>query len=196
MKKQILILMSTILWSELAAQTESINYKLKTEETFRVTTDKKKHYTYFSAHAPVTMADGAVKDIADIRVGEHVKSFTNGKNSVTRVKQVDIYNYPGSALTALYLRPTQETTASNSTERHIEALLLETTPYHHVLTQRGRKKVKNLSKKDVLYHFEPATGEVTTWKIGAIQENARRVVKAYNLKTVEGTYLVENVVVN
>ncbi len=177
------------------AQTDNLNYRIKSEETFKVSA-KKKRYKCFPQSAPVTMADGFVKPIEAIRVGDYVQSFKKGKSIITKVKQVDVYNYPGSALTAIYLRPSNETTASNSERQLVQALLLEITPHHQVSTTRGTKKVKSLSKKDVLYHFEPATGELTTWKVGAIQENARQVTKAYNLKTEEGSYLIENVVVN
>lgn len=42
------------------------------------------------------MADGAVKPIDAIRVGEYVQSFKRGKSIITRVKQIDVYNYPAS----------------------------------------------------------------------------------------------------
>jgi hypothetical protein len=31
--------------------------------------------------------------------------------------------------------------------------------------------------------------------VGAVKENARRINKAYNLETVDGTYLIDNVMV-
>jgi hypothetical protein len=177
------------------AQTENINQgKVKTEETTKVCVKKKKHYTYFSGNAPVTMADGSVKIMADVRVGEFVQTWRKGKSMITQVKQVDVYNYPSSSLTAVYLRPVNEVTVSAS-DKLVPALLLEATPYHHVQTDKGKKRIKNLSKKDVLYHYEPATGELSAWKVGVIKENARTVNKAYNLETEQGTYLVENMVV-
>ena len=195
-QKRFLIPFFSLLSIGVMAQTESINSKVETKETFKVASTKKKRYTYFPQNAPVTMADGAIKEISEVRVGEYVQSFRKGKSLITRVKQIDVYNYPNSALTAVYLRPANETTASNADAKFVPALLLEATPYHQVQTEKGKKRIKNLSKKDILFHFEPATGELSTWKVGAIQENARLVNKAYNLKTDEGSYLVENVVVN
>ena len=109
---------------------------------------------------------------------------------------MDVYNFPGSTLTAVYLRPANETTASNSDTKFTPALLLEATPYHQIQTDKGKKRIRNLSRKDILYHYESATGTLSSWKVGAIQHNARSVNKAYNLKTEEGSYLVENVIVN
>jgi|GEM_PF-1129642 len=194
-RKQFLIPFFSLLSFGVMAQMGSINLKVETKETFKMASAKKKHYTYFPQNAPVTMADGAVKEISEVRVGDYVHTFRKGKSIITRVKQIDVYNFPNSALTAVYLRPANETTAS-SDAKFVPALLLEATPYHQVQTEKGKKRIKNLSKKDVLYHFEPATGELSTWKVGAIQENARLVNKAYNLKTDEGSYLVENVMVN
>ncbi|TLU99300.1 hypothetical protein [Dyadobacter luticola] len=165
---------------------------LRSEVTFKVS-EKKKRYTYFPANAPVTMADGTTKSIAEVKIGEHVRTCKDGKSTVTQVKQIDVYNQPASTLTALYLRPAD---AKNDREsQHAPALLLEATPHHLVQTKRGKKRMDKLSKRDILYHYEPATGLVSTWKVGAVQANARKVSKAYNLATVDGTYLVDNVMV-
>jgi hypothetical protein len=194
MQKRYLIPLLTWITFQALAQPEHINYKIKSEETFRVTPGSKKNGRYFPANATVTMADGTIKEIANVQVGEYVQTLEKGRSIITQVKQIDVYNHPSSALTAVYLRPVQGTSASNGSRA--QALLLEVTPYHHVQTGKGRKRIKNLSRKDVLFHFEPATGGLSAWKVGAIQENARKVNKAYNLKTELGTYLVENVVVN
>ncbi|MCE7061066.1 hypothetical protein [Dyadobacter sp. CY343] len=174
------------------AQTDNMSVgQIKSEETIKVS-KKKKRYQYFSGSAPVTMADGSVKPIADVKIGEHVKTCRGGKTTATQVKQIDVFNQPYSALTAFYLRPA-ETVAES--QQIVPALLIEATPDHRVQTSHGKKRMKKLSKKDVLYHYEPATGLVSLWKIGAVKENARRVTKAYHLETVDGTYLVDNVMV-
>jgi hypothetical protein len=196
MQKKFFVLFLTMVSFSVMAQTESINNKVETEETFKVCTKHKKRYKYFSENAPVTMADGSVKTMSEVKVGDYVQTYRKGKSMITKVKQVDIYNYPSSALTAVYLRPVNETTASNSEVKFVPALLLEATPYHHVQTDRGRRSIRSLSKKDVLYHYEQATGQLSAWKVGVIQENARRVNRAYNLSTEDGTYLVENMVVH
>lgn len=175
------------------AQTElTAVSSIQSEATIKISKNRKR-CKYFSASAPVTMADGSLKSISDVRVGEHVKTCKDGKSAVTQVKQIDVYNQPNSSLTAVYLRPVEE----NKTDKTpvSPALLLEATPYHRVQTNRGRKRMKKLSKNDILYHYEPATGIVSSWKVGAVKENARRVSKAYNLETEEGTYLIDNVMV-
>lgn len=175
------------------AQTEITSVSsIQSQATIRMAKSTKR-CKYFSASAPVTMADGSLKSIADVRVGEHVKTCKDGKTTTTQVRQIDVFNQPTSALTAVYLRPAEEKATPGSPI--VPALLLEATPNHFVQTNHGRKRMKRLSKKDILYHYEPSTGIVSSWKVGAVQENARRVSKAYNLETVEGTYLVDNVMV-
>lgn len=175
------------------AQTEvTAVSSIQSQATIRISKNTKR-CKYFPANAPVTMADGSLKSIADVRVGEHVKTCKDGKTTITQVKQIDVFNQPTSALTAVYLRPAEDHATPESPI--VPALLLEATPHHYVQTSHGRKRMKKLSKKDILYHYEPSTGIVSTWKVGAVQENARRVSKAYNLETVDGTYLVDNVMV-
>lgn len=165
---------------------------IQSQATIRMSKSNKR-CKYFSASAPVTMADGSIKSIAEVRVGEHVKTCRDGKTAITQVKQIDVFNQPTSPLTAVYLRPVADPGKTGSPI--VPVLLLEATPHHKVQTNHGRKRMKKLSKNDILYHYEPATGIVSTWKVGAVQQNARRVSKAYNLETVDGTYLVDNVMV-
>lgn len=182
-----LLSLNTFAQTEIAAVSS-----IQSEATIKISKNKRR-CKYFSASAPVTMADGSVKSIAEVRVGEHVKTCKDGKSAVTQVKQIDVYNQPNSSLTAVYLRPVEENKSDETPI--VPALLLEATPHHRVQTNRGRKRMKKLSKNDILYHYEPATGIVSSWKVGAVKENARRVSRAYNLETEEGTYLIDNVMV-
>lgn len=189
--KTVIIPFFILLSLNVSAQSENTKPDdVTTEARFKIF-KKKKHYKYFSGNAPVTMADGSLKAIEDVKVGENVKTCKNGKSVTTQVKQVEIYESPNSSLTAVYLRPEHE---FGDNTPLVPALLLEATPHHLVQTNRGKKRMKRLSKNDILYHYEPATGVVSTWKVGVIHENARKVKKAYDLTTEEGTYLVDNMV--
>jgi ribosomal 50S subunit-recycling heat shock protein len=183
---------SLLLLASVSLFAQTTTERIQSEETIKVS-KKKKRYQYFSGSAPVTMADGSVKPIADVKIGEHVKTCKGGKSTITQVKQINVFTEPYSSLTAIYLRPADE---PESIDRKIvPALLLEATPDHRVQTKHGKKRMRKLSKNDILYHYEPATDLVSSWKVGAVKENARRVSKAYHLETVDGTYLVENVMV-
>ena len=189
--KSIVITIFSLLSLNLSAQSgKDHSDKVKSESKFKIFR-KKDRARYFSDNAPVTMADGSIKAIADVKVGEKVKTCRDGKSVITQVKQVDVYDRPNSSLTAVYLRPANDVTIKT---KLVPALLLEATPHHLVQTDKGKKSMKSLSKNDVLYHYEPATGVVSTWKVGVVQANARKVTKAYNLTTVEGTYIVDNMV--
>ena len=189
--KSAAITILTFLSINLLAQSENtISDKVKSETSFKIFR-KKDQAKYFSDKAPVTMADGSTKAIADIKVGENVKTCRNGKSVTTQVKQVDVYEKPNSSLTAVYLRPVYDQAISS---KLVPSLLIEATPDHLVQTNKGKKRMKQLSKNDVLYHYEPSTGVVSTWKVGVIHANARKVNKAYDLVTEDGTYLVDNMV--
>ncbi|WP_035360175.1 hypothetical protein [Dyadobacter alkalitolerans] len=193
MHKFVITSVLAILSLNLAAQTDMPTAdNVKSEVTIKVSKKSKRH-KYFSDNAPVTMADGSVKSIADVKVGEHVKTCKGGKSMATQVRQIYVYNKPDFSLTAIYLRPAEG--IANYDPKMIPALLLEATPNHRVQTSKGKKRLKQLSKNDILYHYEPSTGIVSSWKVGAVKQNARIVSKAYNLETEDGTYLVDNVMV-
>lgn len=153
---------------------------------------KHKGGRFFSANAAVTMADGSIRRIADIKAGEHVQTCKGGKSTTTEVKHVDVYDKPASALTAVYLKPADKKADQKTM---VPAILLEAAPQHYVQTRHGKKRMSKLAKNDILYRYEPLTGVVSSWKVGAVQENARKVSKAYNLETADGTFLVGNVVI-
>ncbi|KAA6434029.1 hypothetical protein FEM33_22345 [Dyadobacter flavalbus] len=179
-----------ISFSSLFAPSESLAAGIKTKPFHFLR--KHKNSRFFSANAAVTMADGSIKRIADVKVGEHVQTFKNGRNMITEVKHIDVYDKPASALTAVYLKPAGKKADQKTM---VPAILLEAAPQHYVQTRHGKKRMSKLSKNDILYRYEPLTGVVSSWKVGAVQENARKISKAYNLETADGTFLVGNVVV-
>ncbi|MBE9464826.1 hypothetical protein ACFP1I_17600 [Dyadobacter subterraneus] len=195
MRKKIIIPFLSLLSFAAIAQSE-YNGSEKTEIADRNSAKEKKRYKYFCATANVTMADGTSKPIHEVKVGEEVRTCHKGKSITTQVKGVEVFYNPDAALTAVYLRPAKENTAKSESFPLVPAVLLEATPHHQVQTDKGNKAMKQLSKNDILYHVEPETGEVSSWKVGVVQTNARKVEKAYNLTTKEGSYIVENVIVS
>lgn len=197
MPKTFMIPALVLLSVAVMAQTENgKTADLKQEATQKVASKEKKQDRYFCADATVTMADGTVKAIRDVKVGEKVKTCMKGKSIETQVKEVEVYANPDAALMAVYLRPVNETSVAGESWPLVPALLLEATPHHQVQTKKGNKTMKQLSKNDVLYHYEPATGKISSWKVGIVQTNARKVTTAYNLTTEDGSYLIENVLVS
>jgi ribosomal 50S subunit-recycling heat shock protein len=194
MLQKIVIPFLTLLCFAATAQSENSKNE-KPRVSHKASIKDRKRYKYFCANATVTMADGTRKPISDVKVGEKVKTCHKGKSMATKVKEVEVYTHPDAALTAVYLRPAEETMARGETWPLVPALLLEATPHHQVQTNKGNKTMKQLSKNDILYHYEPETGEVSGWKVGVVQTNARKVNTAYNLTTEEGSYLVENMIV-
>lgn len=196
MRKKIMIpFLSLLSFTAMAQADKGATADSKPGITRKVSAKEKKHYKYFCANAAVTMADGTVKPIREVKVGEKVKTCHAGKSIATEVKEVEVYRHPNSALTAVYLRPLNETVA-RETWPLVPAVLLEAAPHHQVTTDKGNKTMKQLSRNDVLYHYEPSTGQVSSWKVGIVHTNARKVETAYNLTTEDGSYLIENVLVS
>lgn len=196
MRKKIIIpFLSLLSFTAMAQADNGATADLKTGIIRKVSGKEKKQDKYFCASATVTMADGTIKPIRDVKVGEKVKTCHEGKSIATEVKEVEVYHNPNAALTAVYLRPVNETVA-RETWPLVPAVLFEATPHHQVTTDKGSKTMKQLSKNDVLYHYEPSTGQVSSWKVGIVHTNARKVETAYNLTTEDGSYLIENVLVS
>ncbi len=166
--------------------------KEKTESKFttKIWSGKSKKARFFTPEASISMADGTQRRISDVQVGDQVVTYKNDQYIVTMVKEIAIYENPSSLLTTAYLRP-----AENGNTM-VPALLLETSPHHKVLTANGKKRMKKVSKSDILYHYEIETGKRTTWKIGAVKTNAKRLTKAYDLKAEDGTFLVDHLMVS
>jgi hypothetical protein len=196
MRKTFMIpFLSLLSFTAMAQVDKGATADLRTGITRKISAKEKKQYKYFCANAIVTMADGTEKPIREVKVGEKVKTCHEGKSASTEVKGVEVYHNPDAALTAVYLRPVNETIAAE-TWPLVPALLLEATPHHQVTTDKGNKTMKQLAKNDVLYHYEPSTGKVSSWKVGIVHTNARKVETAYNLTTADGSYLIENVLVS
>lgn len=155
----------------------------------KYSTKSQKKLPFFSSSAAISMADGTQKAISNVKIGEEVVAYKDGKATSTTVKEINIYDLPVSALTTVYLRP------MGTDQSIVPALVLEATPHHKVTTSKGLKRMKKLSKNDILYHYDAATGELSSWKVGAVKTNSYKVRRAYDLKTEDGTFFVANVMV-
>ncbi len=163
--------------------------KSESETAIKLMAAKNKKGRFLTPNAAITMADGTQKTIANVKLGDQVITYSHGKSVFTEVNEIAIYDNPSSLLTTVYLRP------ANDNHVTVPAIILEATPHHKVQTISGKKRMKKLTKKDVLYHYDHETGHLTTWKVGAVKTNSKRVSKAYDLKTNDGTFIVDNLMV-
>lgn len=155
---------------------------------------KKEEYNFcFAADAPVTLANGSVKNISDIAVGDVVLGYdTQAKTFVpTRVNCVGTHT--GTfALTGVWLVPANELTADNRPAVSTP-VLLEATSNHPVLTATGRKALGDVNTNELLYRYE--NGKTVAYRVVRTQTQTRNVSTVYNLATESGAYVVGETVV-
>ena len=166
---------------------------------------KKEEYNFcFAADAPVTMADGSVKVISEIRVGDVVKSYDATTKTIisSPVIRIDAHRSPDSpgnfALTGVWLVPVQTLTAGVGSLT--VPMLLEATANHPVLTtlgmdSPGRKALGDVKPGETLWHYEAGLNVVVAYRVGRVEKNFRTVRAVYNLVTQKGNYLVSDTVV-
>lgn len=147
---------------------------------------------HFPADLSITMSDGHSKKVSEIRPGDPVRCIKSGVLATTLVREVERVNGTGTWLTALYLRPVDEQTLHQEDGPLVPAILLEASPTLSLTTPNGFRTVAQLKKGDILYRYEPATRQVSAWKVGLIHNKARRVTELYSFVTEEGSFLLGN----
>ncbi len=155
---------------------------------------KKEEYNFcFAPDAPVTLADGSIKKISDVAVGDSVLGYdAKTKRFVpTRVNRVDTHT--GTfALTGAWVVPAHELTADGRAAQ-TPPVLIEATANHPVLTADGRKALDDVHANELLYRYE--TGKIVAYRVVRTERQTRNVSTVYNLATESGAYIVGETVV-
>ena len=154
-------------------------------------------YEYcFPATAQVSMADGNLKNISDVRVGDKILSYNilKKKSEVTIVEKVQIHNNKKFDISrVLFIDPTQSMTASLGVKYNLKAL--EATANHPILTDKGMVRMGDLKVGNQVYVFDNETNTFKNYKIFITQPSNSKASKVYNLLTDKDNYLVNSVVV-
>jgi hypothetical protein len=154
-------------------------------------------YEYcFPATAQVSMADGSMKNISDVKVGDKVLSYNvlTKKSEITTVQKVQIHESKSFDISrVLLIDPTQSITASLGVKYNLKAL--EATANHPILTDKGMVKMGDLKVGNQVYVFDNETNTFKNHKIFITQPSNSKVSKVYNLLTEKENYLVNSVVV-
>jgi hypothetical protein len=155
---------------------------------------KKEEYNFcFAPDAPITLANGSVSQLAEIRAGDTVMGYdAKTKTTIpTRVIQVDIHRGTFS-LAGLWIEPILPITASQN-RASVAPILLEATANHPVLTESGRKPLGSVAVGEVLYRIENT--RLIPYRVTKTEATTRTVSEVRNLVTAQGAYLVSDVVV-
>lgn len=71
----------------------------------------------------------------------------------------------------------------------VPALMFEGIPAQPVSTTEGPRRVRQLRKGDILYHYESSTRQVSAWEVRIVQRKARRAEVPYSLVTKKNGFL-------
>ena len=156
---------------------------------------KKEEYNFcFAPQALVTLADGSLKAIADIREGDAVMSYNAVKQAIVpgRVMALNTHLLPAEVpLMGIWTVPANELTASTwpmPSPMH----LLEATANHPVLTVAGRKPLGAVAVGDLVYRCENGR----TYLACVVRTGSTgRAATVYSLSTSMGNYVVAGTLV-
>lgn len=158
---------------------------------------KKEEYNFcFAPDAPVTLADGASKEISKLAVGDVVLGYNAHTRTVAPTPITSILQHTNHdfALTGVWLSAVHELTADTRTALPAPTLL-EATANHPILTATGRKALGDVKAGDILYRYERGTRQVVAYRVVQPEKTTRSVKTVYNLTTESGAYLVGETVV-
>jgi hypothetical protein len=158
--------------------------------------DEDKYEYCFPATAQVSMADGSLKNISEVKVGDKVLSYNvlKRKAETTTVQKVQIHEGKLFEISrVLLIDPSQSMTASLGVKYGLKAL--EATANHPILTDKGMVTMGDLKVGSQVYVFDNETNMFKNHKIFITQPSNSKVSKVYNLLTEKENYLVNSVVV-
>ncbi|AQG81119.1 Hint domain-containing protein [Spirosoma montaniterrae] len=155
---------------------------------------KKEEYNFcFASDAPITMADGTAKAIANVKTGDVVLGYNPQTKTVTPTRVTRIDTHTGQfALTGVWLVPANALTA-DIRQIQTRPTLFEATPNHPVLTNTGRKPLGEVKAGELLYQIE--NGQSMAYRVAGVDKVTRCVETVYNLATESGAYVVHGAVV-
>ena len=156
---------------------------------------KKEEYNFcFGPQSLVTLADGSLKAITEVRKGDAVMSYDAATQTVVPGLVTALNAHPLAkevALVGIWTVSVNELTASTS-PMPAPANLLEATANHPVLTLAGRKTLGDVAVGDLVYRCENgATYPTRVVRTGS----TGRAATVYSLSTSTGNYVVAGTVV-
>lgn len=149
-------------------------------------------YEYcFAGEALVTMADGTQRRIADVQIGDKVRSYRANQVTTATVTGIQVHQNQPFELTQLVL--IEPTSKISTGPTHWQLTTLEATPNHPVWTAKGKKNIGDITVGETLYQLQD--GQLRAYEVFVKHPAARQVTQVYNLVTDQATYLVNGVLV-
>jgi len=149
----------------------------------------------FPGDMQVTMADGSVKVLRDVKAGDEVVTVDPATQRATpvRVKELTVHAAKNYAITRLVLL--SAVTVSDH-EVRLSSKVLQATPNHPMVTLNGERKMGEVKEGDKVLCKEETSGRYVEYRVWDKQEFAGGVQKVYNIVAGGGnTFIMNDVMV-
>ncbi len=149
----------------------------------------------FPGTQSVSMADGSVKPLKDIKAGDKVISVdpVSQKSATVNVKQLVSHDAQNYAITSLVVLRATEVANERGVDIHLQVKLVEATPNHPVLTGNNtRKRIGDVAIGDELLCADKNTGTYSNYIVFNKLEKAGGVQRVYNMELDGGSTAVMN----
>lgn len=154
-------------------------------------------YEYcFPADVKVNMADGQLKNISDVIVGDRVISYNAKTKSseTTIVEKIDVHvNKQFDIIKVLLVDPSEMITASVEVKYRLKEL--EATANHPIFTEKGKVNFGDLKVGQSVFVYDTELNRFKKFNVFITNAGTKKVNKVYNLVTEKNNYLVNSVVV-
>jgi hypothetical protein len=145
----------------------------------------------FPGETRVTMGDGTLKLISEVRPGDEVVTVdpvTRVQRAVT-VKELTVHAVKNYAITRLTL---VSAVARGEREILLSSKRLEVTPNHPMMTTAGEKKAAELLEGDRVFCLDQLTGRYVQYTVWDNTETARGMQPVYNIVAGSGSTFIMN----
>ncbi|MEO6329133.1 MAG: Hint domain-containing protein [Ginsengibacter sp.] len=155
-------------------------------------------YICFPGDQQISMADGSVKQLAQIKTGDNVITIDPvtkkaAVSIVTKLIQHEAKNY---AITKLLVAAAIEKTTSKGNEVKLSGKILSATPNHPMETLKKITTMGDIEIGDKILCLDENTNTYKTYTVYNKTEVAGGVQKVYNMETATGkTFVVNGVIV-
>lgn len=137
----------------------------------------------FPGDQEVTLSNGTVKRLEDIKAGDQVVTVdaSTNKRSIITVESLIEHEAKNYALTQLTLVKAVEKTSSDGTDVKLSARILKATPNHPMKTSNGEKRIGDLKAGEKVLCLNEQSGEYELFDIMNTAEVVQGKQKVYNI---------------
>lgn len=148
----------------------------------------------FPEDAMISMADGSHKQISLVVPGDLVYAFDFVNNKILATTVEETFEYTGKRdINSIMLSRGDASLVDIGNSTASTSVILEITSSHKIVTKAGPKTVGDLNSTDQFNCI--IDGETYTANMDSKRMHTREVSKVYNLKTEQGNFFVNSVLV-